>query len=73
MAASGRETTRPKTFNSTNFKRSCGRGIVVFNIPYTNASGHADLWNGKTTIDGQDSDIDDSTSILFWALEGAAE
>ena len=62
----------PKIFTPAEFKKNCASGIVVFDIAYSDASGHVTLWDGSTTVDGTDGDIDDprTSRILFWELGG---
>lgn len=60
---------KPKIFTKEDFKNNCKKGIVVMNIVFQNATGHADLWDGEHMIDGGDAFIDQSTSIEFWELE----
>jgi len=58
------------TYTPTEFKKLCNKkGIVVLNIHFRNATGHADLWDGTHMIDGDDAYIDISTTIDFWELE----
>lgn len=59
----------PTVFTSAEFKENCRKGIVVFEIQFANATGHVTLWDGSTTIDGSDNDIDLSRRILFWELD----
>jgi hypothetical protein len=58
-----------KTFTKEEFKKNCKKGIVVLNIPWADATGHADLWDGSNMIDGHNDYIDLATSIEFWELE----
>jgi len=59
---------RAKTFKKEEFKNNCKKGIVVMNVPWSDATGHADLWDGSHMIDGHDDYIDIATSIEFWKL-----
>lgn len=60
----------PETFTPADFKKNCKKGIVIFNMTGDGFTGHADLWDGSTTIDGHDEYIDASSSVLFWEVQG---
>ncbi|MBD2131374.1 type VI secretion system amidase effector protein Tae4 [Sphaerospermopsis sp. FACHB-1094] len=44
------------------------KGIIIFEVPFTNATGHATLWNGKNCVDEQ-CYFDKATAIYFWKAE----
>jgi RHS repeat-associated protein len=43
-------------------------GIVLFNVPWGDASGHLDLFDGNTTVDGKDYSSE-ATQVLFWPVK----
>jgi Type VI secretion system (T6SS), amidase effector protein 4 len=57
------------SYTKEEFKKNCKKGIVILNVPWQDATGHADLWDGKHMIDGHDDYIDLATSIQFWEVE----
>jgi len=60
---------KPQSYTPEQFKKNPDRGIVIFQIHWPDATGHADLWDGSKTIDGHNEYIDASKKILFWKLE----
>jgi hypothetical protein len=42
-------------------------GLLIFQVQFSDASGHGTLWNGQNTIDGSNYSSR-STQILFWPV-----
>jgi RHS repeat-associated protein len=66
---------RPSQYTQTQFVERTGgnQGVVVFFAHWTNATGHATLWNGKGFVDGQFSQrfLTDLAvyNISFWSIK----
>jgi len=60
---------KPQSFTPEQFKKNKNSGVVIFQIPWNDATGHVDLWDGSNTIDGHNDYIGKSKRILFWKLE----
>jgi hypothetical protein len=45
-------------------------GIVVFEVNWSDAAGHFNLWNGTNMIDGDNfSNLANANAVLFWPLK----
>lgn len=63
--------TRPsvRAVDGRNFQNR--QGVMVFKIPFSDATGHVALWNGSNFADGSNDDYfkhSNLTEILFWEL-----
>lgn len=57
--------------NSFKSQMQGTKGIVVFEIKYSDANGHVTLWNGSECIDGSDDDFFHPRlhNLHFWELK----
>ncbi len=58
---------KPEKFRPTDYKKKLKnrKGIIIFEVPgWGDATGHADLWNGKRCLWQDYGGL--ATSILFW-------
>ena len=62
----------PSTLNLQTWRGDIAgqNGMVVFEVHWADATGHFDLWNGTTTVDGDDySTRPQASGVLFWPLK----
>lgn len=44
------------------------KGIIIFKIAWSDATGHVTLWDGEKCIDNSDHFNDNPSDLLFWEL-----
>jgi len=60
--------TRTNTGEIDISKLKDKKGIIIFEVPFADATGHATLWNGKNCVDEQ-CYFDRATAIYLWLSE----
>ena len=63
---------KPSVYKSSQqFIKCAPKGILVLEVSgWSDASGHATLWTGKTTIDGSDSYFNNpNPTFNLWRLQ----
>ena len=62
---------KPATYRKREkFEKCASKGILVLDINWTDATGHATLWDGKKTIDDAERYFDEPNAIFnLWKLE----
>lgn len=65
------DSDMPYNGNAYDFERSIlhKKGIVLFEIKWSDANGHVTLWDGSACVDGSYHFADDPKNILFWELK----
>ena len=58
---------KPTVYNSKDkFEKCAPKGILVLDVPgWSDASGHATLWDGKTTIDDAQKEYFGKPNVKF--------
>jgi hypothetical protein len=60
--------TRTNTGEMDISKLKDKKGIIIFEVPFRDATGHATLWNGKNCVDEQ-CYFDKATALYLWISE----